>query len=286
MIGLDGYDEEKIREVLRNCDYSTVALADFDEWQREQLESSSYFYNADNGMLTGYHFWGSVPGKSLREWGVIYSDLDDEKYYEVDAILIGDTVIRAVINDDPLGRRPYHAACWDSIPGSFYGIALPEQMEEHQRIVNTAARSIVENMALSSGAQVTVFVDQLPPGEQLTTIMPKKIWQVRAPLAGNGSTKPIDFFVPPSVAPELMGILEAFENKSDDVTNVPRYSYGNEKIGGAGSTATGLGMLMSSAAKGIRRALSQIDTYVIKPIVHQTFTQLMLYDPDPKIKGD
>jgi len=287
MIGLDGYNEDEIRAVIADKDAGNLVGWAWEESAREQLENSSYWMHDDlEDTVDALHFWGAVPGKDLKEWGVTAAE-DDERYYEIDAILIGNHVIRAVINDDPLGARPYHSASWDAVPGSFYGVALPEQMEEHQRIVNTAARGIVENMALTSGAQVIVDVASLAPGEDVTNIQPKKIWQVRPPAMGTPAfSKPIDFFIPPSVSGELMEILERFENKADDVTNVPRYSYGNEKISGAGSTATGLGMLMQSAAKGIRRALAQIDAYVLRPTVYQTFVKLMLYDPDPMIKGD
>jgi len=43
---------------------------------------------------------------------------------------------------------------------------------------------------------------------------------------------------------------------------------------------------MNNAAKGLRRAISNIDLNVISPTINDTFTNEMLYNPDPSIKGD
>lgn len=285
-IGVEGYKEEEIREVLE-C-HKNQKLIDWlwVDFEREKLEGMNTFVYMEDGLIDGLHFYGMVKGKMLKDWGVKgHESLDDEKSYDIDAILIGDNVIRAVINEDPLNLRPYHYACWDAVPGAIWGIGLPEQMEDHQRIVNACARSLCSNMALASGPQAVVLTDLLAPGEDVTSIFPMKIWQSVAPTSG-ATVRPVDFFQPSMNAEPLLKVMETFEAKADDVTNVPRYSYGNEKIGGAGSTASGLSMLMNSAAKGIRRAVSNIDANVIRPTVYQTFVYNMLHDPDPTIKGD
>jgi hypothetical protein len=52
------------------------------------------------------------------------------------------------------------------------------------------------------------------------------------------------------------------------------------------NTASGLSMLMNSAAKGLRRAISSIDSNVIAPTILQTFVHEMVYNEDETIKGD
>lgn len=285
MIGVQGYDEDRIRQVLQ--DYNTGGLRQWiwEDFERERLESDTSFIIDNDDTIDVLHYWGKVKGSVLKDWGHKQKDLDPDKMYEVDCMLIGDVVVRAVLNDDPLGKRPYHHACWDSVPGSLWGVALPEQMEDHQSMVNACARALASNMALASGPQVAVLTDMLAEGESVGTMRPFKIWQMKSSMTGN-SGKPIEFFQPDSNADQLMKVMEQFNNWSDDVTNVPRYSYGNENITGAGATATGLSMLMNSAAKGIRRAIANIDAYVIRPTVYQTFVHIMLHDEDDSIKGD
>lgn len=285
-IGIKGYREDQIREVLEHHRHSRLKDWLWVDFERQKLEGQTTFLYLEDGLIDALHFYGKVKGDMLIDWGVeTKNPLDPQKPYEVDAILIGNNIIRAVVNEDPIPLRPYQYACWDSVPGAIWGIALPEQMEDHQRIVNACARSLCANMALASGPQALVLTDLLAPGEDVTSIYPMKIWQSVAPTTG-ATVKPVDFFQPSMNAEPLLKVLETFEQKADDVTNVPRYSYGNQNVGGAGNTASGLSMLMNSAAKGIRRAVASLDATMIRPSVYKAFLLNMLNDPDPSIKGD
>ncbi len=287
LIETPGYKEEAIREALQDYDAGGLQEWVWQDFDKAQLENDSWYIFSDKAMIDGLHFWGTASGKMLKDWGVKgASTLDDEKQYQMEGIKVGNHVIRACLNDSPTGMRPYHHACWDSVPGSIWGIALPEQMEDNQRIVNACARALMDNMALASGPQAMVITDMLAEGERIDTMHPFKIWQAKLAPNVSANIKPIDFFQPSFMGDSLLRVLDAFERKADDVTNVPRYSYGNDKGMGAGDTASGLAMLMNAAAKGIRRAISNIDSNCIRPVVHQTYVHVMLYDPDTTLKGD
>lgn len=110
------------------------------------------------------------------------------------------------------------------------------------------------------------------------------MWQLKSDPT-QGVNPGIGFFQADDRSASLMATYEKWEVKADDATGIPRYTYGNEHIGGAGDTASGLSMLMNSAAKGLRRAISNIDGNVIAPTVNDTFINEMLYNPDESIKG-
>lgn len=282
-----GYNKQAIESVLDQ--YGRAGLKDWlwRDYERAQLEDKdNWWLRSDSNMIDGIHFYGSAQGISLLEWGInpklINDPLDD---YEIDAILIGTYVIRAVINKDPLQRRPYRKACYQNVPGSFWGLAIPYLMRDDQKMCNASGRALANNLGIASGPQVEVNIDRLPPGEPVTEMYPWKIWQTNADHTG-ANQPAVRFFMPDSNAAELMSVFEFFEKKADDSTNIPRYTYGNEKVGGAGSTMGGLSMLMTSAAKGIKNAILNIDTGVIKPTLEMMFTHNMMYDPDPTIKGD
>ena len=59
--------------------------------------------------------------------------------------------------------------------------------------------------------------------------------------------------------------------KADDVTGIPRYSYGNEQVGGAAQTMGGLSILMESASKGIKSAIKNISEGVLIPRAEYQF---------------
>nr|MCS5561679.1 hypothetical protein [Marinobacter nauticus] len=87
-------------------------------------------------------------------------------------------------------------------------------------------------------------------------------------------------------AAELLTVYEQFERRADDATNIPRYAYGNERVGGAGQTASGLSMLMESANKGIKDAIRHIDRGVIRRVIEALWLHNMQYSDDNSIKGD
>lgn len=287
-IGVPGYSEEAIRRVLENGSTGQLAGWLWADFERKQLESESNFWvmQQDNNY-DALHYWGSVQGYMLSEWGMEVDDPVD--FYEIDAILIGGDVVSAAINRDPMGTRPYHATSYDKIPGSFWGNSIPELMDDVQKMTNGTARALANNLALSSGPQIGLFSDMLAPGENITEMHPFKIWQFASQVGGlpAGTQFPIQFFQPDIRSNEYLSVLERYEVKADDATGIPRYAYGSQRTGGAGQTASGLSMLMESSGKGIRKFIANIDFDVIKPTVTQAWMMLMT-DPDTPedAKGD
>ena len=167
----------------------------------------------------------------------------------------------------------------------FWGKGIPEIIEDLQGVCNAAARALVNNMGISSGPQVEVNVERLPPNEDITQLSPWKIWQtINDPV---GSSAPaIRFTQPDSRATELMAVYEKFSRLADDHSGIPAYVYGDLNVQGAGRTSSGLSMLMGAAGKGIRQVVMHIDMDVVKPIVMRQFVYNMRYDEDESIKGD
>jgi len=283
MIGVKGYKEDAIRQTLK--DYRN-GLRNWLWNDTERLENENkhrWWMSGSDTLIDGIHFWGSVQGSMLKEWGM--SGVKDEQAeYQVDAILIGNNVIRCQINNDPLARRPYHKACYDPIPSAFYGNSIRYLMNDIQEFCNASARSLVNNMAMASGPMVEINYERLSPLEDELDIRPWKVIQTRGAEVGGG--KAVQFFQPESNAAELMAVYEKFESKADDATAIPRYTYGNEDVGGAGTTASGLSMLMNSAAKGIKAAIGNLDNGVVRPSIEMVYFYNMLTSDDPAIKGD
>ena len=73
---------------------------------------------------------------------------------------------------------------------------------------------------------------------------------------------------------------------ADDATGIPRYAHGNEKVGGAAQTASGMSMLLESASKGIKDAIRHIDDGLIKPRVEYQFYWNLMEDEKSTFTGD
>lgn len=285
LIGVPGYDEDAIRRVLE--EESSISLAnDGIELQKAEGERRYYSHMRPTAEFDVLEFWGKVSGKMLIEWGLSEEEVPDPaREYDANVWLVGNYVIKAVLNYDPLGKKPYVKTSFIKCPGAFWGKGIPEIIADLQSVCNAAARALVNNMGISSGPQVEVNIERLPPNEDITTLVPWKIWQtVNDPV---GSSAPaIRFTQPDSRAHELMAVYETFSRLADEHSGIPAYVYGDLNVQGAGRTASGLSMLMGAAGKGLRQVVMHIDADIVRPIVERQFIYNMRYDEDESIKGD
>lgn len=287
MIGVEGYDEASIKTVLD--EYGRGGLR---EWMTDDVAKASaegkatqHLWNSPDGLIDALQFWGSVPGKWLVEWGLEESEVQDKsKEYAVEAWLVGSYVIKATLNSDPMMRKPYYKASYEEIPGTFWGNSVADLVKDSQTVVNAAARQLVNNMGISSGPQVGVNIERLPPGEDVTQMYPWKIWQFQSDPMGS-SAAPITFFSPESRIPELMSVFEKFSQLADEYSGIPRYMAG-ENPGGVGRTASGLSMLINNASKSIKQVIANIDNNVFTPMLDRLYYYNMRYSDDANLKGD
>jgi hypothetical protein len=288
LIGVEGYSDAAIRQVLDQ--YGKGGLRDWifidtSQATAEGKATTSVGQNPSE-LIDAVQFWGSVQGKLLREWGLSEEEVPDELgEYSIEAWVIGSWVIKAVLNSDPLGRKPYYKTSYEEIPGAFWGNSVADLCRDSQSMCNAAARALVNNMGLSSGPQVVFNIDRLPQGENLTQLFPWKIWQTTSDPMGGGAP-PVQFFQPSSQAQELMMVYEKFAVLADEYTGIPRYMTGGAPAGGAGRTASGMSMLMTNAGKSIKQVIANIDEYVIKPLIDRLYFYNMKYATDPDLKGD
>jgi hypothetical protein len=285
LIGVTGYDSDAIRLVLESGPGASWVY-NSSELQKEDEEKKYNTAFNPNHTYDALEFWGKVSGKMLREWGMSNEEVpDDAKEYDANVWLVGSYVIKAVLNSDPLGEKPYTKTSFIKTPGAFWGRGIPEIIEDVQNVCNAATRALVNNMGIASGPQVEINVDRIPPNENVTQMYPWKIWQVtNDPL---GIPQPaVRFFQPNDNSTQLMAVYQQFSKLADDHSGIPAYIYGDTDVKGAGRTASGLSMLMGSAGKGIRQVIMHIDNDIIRKVVQRQFVYNMRFDDDQSIKGD
>lgn len=283
LIGVDGYNEDAIRAALDQHGQGGLK-----EWLavdsgKESAEGRDGGLGGDD-LIDALQYWGSVSGKMLREWGM--TDItDDAKEYPVECWLIGEYVIKAVINPDPLARRPYYMDGYSRVPGAFWHNSLYMLIRDCVNMCNAAARALANNLGISSGPQVSINTDRVAPGEEISEMYPWKIWQFTQDPMGS-SAAPIQFFQPSSNAAELMGVYDKFSLMADEYSGIPRYMTGTEGTPGAGRTASGLSMMVGNASKVIKSLVTSLDQNVTGPVLNRLFDWKMQYDPEFNYSGD
>ncbi len=280
LIGTDnGYDDEAIRKVLSEVETGVGDWLQYNDNTRDNLEGRERKELDPEGKIDALQFWGSVSGDKLIEYG-LDEEVDPAREYEAEVWLIKDEVIKAMLNPNPLGKKPYYKASFRELYGQFWGIGLPEIIRDSQMMCNAAARNLADNMAISAGPQVGVDVSIMPEGEDYTNIYPRKVWpfDMSSGPASAGGRQPIWFFDVPSNANELMAVYEKFSSEADTKSGIPRYAYGNKETGGPLSTATGFSMMMDNTARGIKKVVRNIDQGCIRPLLNYLYQWLMLYE--------
>lgn len=283
LIGVPGYNDDKLREAIERYEGGG-----FKDWtavfsrERDRLEGRDTFGSQD-GFIDGIEYNGYILGKHLKEIGLKGVE-DDMKPYFVTAWLIDKLVIKAQLNPNPRKRVPYYVSSYDKRAGSIYGDAIPQLMADIQDVVNASLRSLVNNMGMASGPQVAINSEMINP-TQGTQIYPWKQWSF-TPDPMNAQAKAVEFFQPDSHAQELLGVYKAFSEMADEASAIPRYMTGDNKVGGAGRTASGLQMLMNNANKSMQNVAQSIDEDIMTPVIEGLYDIIMLTDTSGILRGD
>lgn len=284
MLGVEGYNEESIRSILADFGSGGLDWLDHDDAEFEDATGRD-FDDATGDLVAAIQLWDSVPGDLLLEWGMDESEVPDPQMsYPCEVWMIDNVVIKAVLNYDPLGRKPYYLTSFEKVPGRIDGNGVADLCMDAQNMCNAAARALANNMGISSGPQVGVNISRLPAGEDITQMYPWKIWQFTQSDYAD-SSPPLSFFQPNSNAGELMAVFSKFMDLADEVSGIPRYMTG-QHVPGAGRTSSGLSMLISNAGKSIKQVISNIDHDVMTPMLERQYQRNLRYATDPDLIGD
>ena len=284
---LPGYNREAIEAILEDS-----YMDGLHEWwdtvdtERAQMEDRERWARTSSSLIDTAEFTGYVSGRLLRDWGMDEAKVPDpHDEYFVTAWLIDRHVIKVQINKTENNRPPYYVSSFEKVPGALVGLGLPDLLEDVQTVCNAAARSLVNNASIASGPQVVVNDEVIDPADD-DQLYPWKRWHVNYdPSLVSSGQQPVTFFQPNMNVQELMTIYEKWNMMGDEISAIPRYMTGNEKVGGAGRTASGLAMLMGNASKTLQNVAASIDRDVVEPLLQQLFDMVMLTQPGV-FKGD
>ncbi len=228
--GIEGYDEAAIDFILGLYGDTGYSINENLRSERFSLEGKRIdYYN----LIDILEFWGSVPGSLLIEADISLPDIEIEEdaYYDVAIWVCDNHVLKATINPDPFGMKPYHKASFIEIPDSFWGLSLIDVLYDLQQGVNALARAIINNAALSSGPMIERNIDRVPPHEE-KVIIPWKIFDSTS--MGITNEPAYRFYQPNLTAAALIQVIAYYMKLADELSGIPAYSHGDVTVGGAG----------------------------------------------------
>jgi hypothetical protein len=289
LLGLPGYNDAAILEVLKWYGRSgyVEATTSSAETPRAVAESREDPRFNQSGMIDMLEYHGYVQRDMLLEHGFDTTSIPDPmRDYFVDAFKIGRYIIKVQLSPSLKKRPPYYVTSFEKVPGTVVGNALPDILSDIGDATNAALRSLINNMSIASGPQVVINDDRVADNENSDDLYPWKRWHTVTDPLGNNGQQPVSFFQPNSNAQELLGVYEKFTQIADELSAIPRYITGSERLGGAGRTASGLAMLMGNAAKILQTVAANVDNDVIEPAVSELYDMVMLTDQTGMLRGD
>jgi hypothetical protein len=179
-------------------------------------------------------------------------------------------------------RIPYLVCPYELNPYQFFGIGIPENMEDSQMVMNGHARMAIDNLALAGNLVFDVDETMLVPGQDMK-VFPGKIFRRQSGQTGQ-AVHGLKF---PNTAYENLQMFDKFRQLADEATGIPSYSHGATGVQSTTRTASGMSMLMGAAALSIKTVVKNIDDYLLKPLGQSLFYWNMQFNDDaPHIQGD
>ena len=272
------FSKEKIEECLEMGGNYTKQ-----SWETDlDLENNTYG-DIEKYRYEVLEYWGTIDALTAREYGLeIDSAIEDNQDIQVNVWTVRGKVIRIVENPFKPFRIPYQAFNYEKNPYQFFGIGVPENMDDAQSIMNGHARMAIDNLALAGNLVFDIDESALVNNQSME-VFPGKIFKRQAGVPGQ-AIYGIKF---PNTAPENMQMFDKFRQLADESTGIPSYSHGQTGVQSMTRTASGMSMLMGAASLNIKTVIKNIDDSLIKPLGESMFQwNMQFYEGELPIIGD
>lgn len=269
-------DEKAVKDVTQDVKDSRGASA----YGATEGQVSGSEAKGKNELILAQEFYGTVSGRLLIQWGSTEA-LDPQRQYRVNCWRIENHVIKAVVNPDPLGRKPYHISSWAKNPEWVVGEGLIEFGGPIEDAMNAIARAAVNNVAIASGPLCEIDRDRV---DMRSPLYPWRQIESTSDQMGNNNPA-VNYYQPQMHVGELTQAYSFFGKLLDEMT-VPAYAQGASQSGVTAGTATVFTQLLAAASRSIKAVVGNIDDDIFKPYIQMCYDYNMMYSEDRTIKGD
>lgn len=279
------FDGDAIRQYLR--DNPDGDVRDMTPFEYELLHASKEDDKGARAHTRKYALlerWGYIDGKFLQEAGIdVPEDMLD---VEAEAVvwMLGSKVIRIAQSVLPQGSIPYKFYYFEKDSYSIWGRGICSINRWPQQLFNAAIRMMVDNGAITSGPQIEVNADLMEDEDDLTKLVPFRVW-VRRGRGVEAQHPALRVYDLGSRTQEFMAMAKTFADLSDEVTALPKFTYGQPGAG-ASKTVGGLSMLMGQANIALKDNVKNWDEGITTPLIADFYHYEMNHGTNEAAKGD
>jgi hypothetical protein len=268
------FDHNAIERVLRNR-----AVRTRDYWEN-QIKDISVTVTDERYEVIEY--WGYLEADYIKNLpGVERDELAKLTHQaQVNVWICNNEVLRVTLNPFVPQRMPYYAVPYEEHEYQIWGVGIPENMRDPQKMMNGHWRMMIDNLRFAGSVILEVNENQLVPGQDLT-IYPGKIFRKQ----GGAPGQSIYSISVNNTAPSHIQALDKARQLADEATGQPSYAQGSA-IGQTGvRTAAQTSMLMQAAAGSIKQVIRNFDEYLLQPLGQAYFNWNMQFNKDAKVEG-
>ncbi|SAK40839.1 hypothetical protein AWB82_00247 [Caballeronia glebae] len=231
------------------------------------------------------HF-GMLSGRELRPYGL---SVDDDQYYEVQAVVLGYWTLKLLINPNPDSTaRPIYASAYQRMPGKLAGYGLGQIVRPFERCFMASLRGLLENVGYSDAPLGEVDFSRIQrymAQDQIGNVMAGTMVPTDPDITGGG--RPAHYFhTGPNITSQLTNLLQYWLELVDRWTGLPAALSGQPIGTGVNRTFRDIMALYGNALKGVQSSRTNLDIDLFEPLGTAYFNYNMRFDPDPTIKGD
>lgn len=269
-----GFDANSIERVLRNR-----AVRTRDYWEN-QIKDISVTVTDERYEVIEY--WGYLEADYIK--GLPGFERDElaklTHQAQVNVWICNNEVLRITLNPFVPQRLPYYAVPYEEHEYQIWGVGIPENMRDPQKMMNGHWRMMIDNLRFAGSVILEVNENQLVPGQDLT-IYPGKVFRKQ----GGAPGQSIYSISVNNTAPSHIQAFDKARQLADEATGQPSYAQGSA-IGQTGvRTAAQTSMLMQAAAGNIKQVIRNFDEYLLQPLGQAYFNWNMQFNKDAKVEG-
>lgn len=198
--------------------------------------------------------------------------------------MVNDRVIKASMAVLDSGEFPYDIMVWQRRTDHWSGIGVARQVRTPQRMVNAAARNLMDNAGVSAGPQIVIRDGIISPADGEYTITPLKIWRVDENADIQDVKNAITSIVIPTLQVELERIIKMALEFAERATSMPLLLQGQQ--GASTDTVGGMQILQANASTVLRRIARICDDNITEPHITRYYEWLMIHPGNEDAKGD
>jgi len=233
--------------------------------------------NEFDGSVFVTEYYGLVPAaliKSVPGVTVNPEDIQGNGHVEV-IVTIGNEleVLRAVVNPFIMKDRPIIAYQHSVVPGKFWGRGVAEKGWNAQRALDAELRARMDALGLLTSPMMGADITRLPRNPDMR-VRPGKVWLTRG--------RPSEV-----LEPVILGNIDPSTfNQSSEMERLVQVATGSVEsnaplnVDRRNETASGMGMIQSSALKRMRRTMWNMERQFLNPLIKKSMWRYMQFAKD------